>query len=512
MTLHVRAGRAILSPDRTAHETVDVRVDGSRIAAVSFGSDVTETRGGTSPTPLGDNRFLLMPALADAHDHGRGLPTLAFGAHDDALESWIPALSLQPLVDTALLTRLALAKLVRSGVGSVAHCHNTQEPDRVVDECEAAAAAAIDVGVRMAIAVPLSDRNRLGYGPDETVLECVAPDHRGTVADRWLGRTASVVEQLARVDELADRLGTDGPRPEGSEAGLVSVQYGPVAPQWCSDELLARVAEASARTGRRVHMHLFETRYQREWADAHYPGGLLAHLDSIGLLSDRLTVAHGVWLRDDELILLGERGVIVSINSSSNLRLRSGQAQVRRMLDANVRCAIGMDGMSIDDDDDALRELQVAHLLNAGVGFDRGVDREELLHASTVVGPVAVNGPDAWGHVVEGAPADLLLLDREEYASDVGDGVEENEGALVFARARARHVRHVIVAGREVVRDGVVLGIDEPAITAEVAARCRSAATAINAARPAVDALQRGLRRFYLDGLHQSPSVQGARR
>lgn len=496
----VEAGRAILSSAVPTVREVTVSVRGGRIEAIQPGepTDGVAALDGEGPrgggARIGGAGMLLMPALADAHDHGRGLPTIAFGAADAALETWIPALSLQPRIDSYLLTAWALSKLARSGVAAVVHCHNTQSSDDLVHECTRAAAAARDVGVRMAVAVPMSDRNRLGYAPDADVLAHVDPDHRDLVRQRWSGALRSVEAQLRAVDDVAASVGTDAD-------GLVSVQYCPTAPQWCSDELLAGVAEASAATGRRVHMHLFETRYQREWADALYTDGLLKHLDHIGLLSDRLTVAHGVWLTDDELELLAERRVTVSLNSSSNLRLRSGIGRLRRMLDLGVRVGIGMDGMSLDDDDDALRELQVAHLLHAGVGMERGVSPREVLHASTVVGPAAA-GSHGSGAIEVGAAADLLLLDRAAYAADVADGAEDDEVTLLFTRARARHVGHLVVAGRHVVGDGRVLGVDEGAIADEVSQRCRSAASEVATSRPAVRALQDGLTRFYLTGGH----------
>ena len=86
------------------------------------------------------------------------------------------------------------------------------------------------------------------------------------------------------------------------------MQYGPNAVQWCTTGLLEAIAEASAGTGRRVHMHLLETRYQRAWADAEFPGGIVRYLDRIGLLSPRLTLAHCTWARPDELELIAERG------------------------------------------------------------------------------------------------------------------------------------------------------------------------------------------------------------
>lgn len=109
---------------------------------------------------------------------------------------------------------------------------------------------------------------------------------------------------------------------------MFDVQYGPNGVQWCSDALLEAFADASQHTGRRVHMHLLETRYQRAWMDAEYPGGLVKHLDSIGLLSPRLSLANCVWARPEELELLAERGVTILISNSSNLHPSSGIAPV----------------------------------------------------------------------------------------------------------------------------------------------------------------------------------------
>ena len=63
-------------------------------------------------------------------------------------------------------------------------------------------------------------------------------------------------------------------------------------------------------------MHLLETRYQREWADREFPGGIVRYLDSIGFLSERITLAHCAWARPDELDLLAERNVTISVNTS----------------------------------------------------------------------------------------------------------------------------------------------------------------------------------------------------
>jgi 5-methylthioadenosine/S-adenosylhomocysteine deaminase len=497
----VHAG-VLHQPGQAPARSVEVSIVGDAIADVVSRPGALKVTGDSAV--IGGPGSIVLPAIADAHDHGRGIPTIAYAAADQALESWLPALSGQPLIDSGVLTSFALAKLARSGVGSVVHCHNTQSDIDIAAECAAAADAARDVGVRMAVAIPLADRNRLGYGPDEAVLGCIDHAHRATVEAHWASGPRSVADQIARFDEAAAAVVASA---RAGEPDLVNVQYCPVGPQWCSDELMEAVAEASATSGRRVHMHLYETRYQREWAEANYPGGLLRHLDDIGLLTDRLTIAHGVWLDEAELELLAERRVIVSINTSSNLRLRSGQADVARMRRLGVRVAFGMDGMSLDDDEDTLRELQLGHLLNAGIGFDQGLAAEDVLSAATVTGPVAVSGDGRWGRIEPGAPADLMVVDGDPLIADFVDGGGVDIDALLLTRARARNVTDLVVAGRAVVGGGKVLGVDEDALAAEVAARCRAARPTLDVLAPVVAAYQDGLRRFYLAGGHQGSAA-----
>ncbi|MFQ3613469.1 MAG: amidohydrolase family protein [Cyanobacteriota bacterium] len=442
---------------------------------------------------------LAMPPLANAHDHGRGLPTLAFGAVDQALELWIPALRAQPQVDPYLLTAYALAKLARSGVGSVVHCHNPQgsDPESLMQEANLACRAAQEVGLRMAFVVPLSDRNRLAYSGDGQVLAGLSAQQQQAIRNIWDQPPLPVAEQVALVPAIAARC----------ESERVSVQFGPIGPQWCSEPLLEAVAAASAAQNRRVHMHLFETRYQREWADATYPQGLLCYLDKIGLLSPRLTVAHGVWLRPDEWHLLAERGVIVSVNTSSNLRLRSGLAPLAPMLKAGIPVALGMDGMSLDDDEDALRELRLTYALHAGVGLDVAVTPAQIFAASMRHGTRAVTGLTTAGTLEVGSPADVLFLNYGSLSEDVLPDICD-ETDLVLGRARAEHVVGLIIGGQPVVQQGRVVGVDEAAIRTELIAQAQAASAQVYALQPLARSFQDQIRRFYAQGQHtQRPAV-----
>ena len=100
-------------------------------------------------TPSDDaSRTLILPALSNAHDHGRGMRTTAFGAGDDALEVWIAALGREPATDPYLRAAVAFARMAEAGIATLNHCHNSADPARLVQEAEAVSRAARDVGLR----------------------------------------------------------------------------------------------------------------------------------------------------------------------------------------------------------------------------------------------------------------------------------------------------------------------------------------------------------------------------
>jgi cytosine/adenosine deaminase-related metal-dependent hydrolase len=434
-----------------------------------------------------DNGLIALAAPVNAHDHGRGLRALAYGAADDALEAWLPTLAREPALSAYHRAVVAFARMAEGGIAATNHSHGPQDPGRLVDEAREVSRAAADVGIHVAFAAPFTDRNPLAYGDQDAFL---ATDEtlRPLVGTR-LTPARTVAAYLREVESIADF----------AHAGF-SVQYCPVGPQWVSDEALAAIAAASADTGRRVHMHLLETRYQREWADHAYPAGLIRRLDELGLLSPRLSVAHGVYLRADECALLAERGVIVSVNTSSNLRLRSGIAPVGAFLAAGVGIGLGLDATPLDDDDDMLREMRLAWLHQRGFGLRDVLSAAGVFQAAAIGGRRAVIGEDGGGTVSVGAPADLLVLDYAAMARDVLPGAADPT-AVLLTRASRQHIRRLIVAGRTVVADGRCITVDRAALEAELLAQARAAW----AARPPDDTaprLQRAARRYYGCGCH----------
>jgi cytosine/adenosine deaminase-related metal-dependent hydrolase len=448
MTTNALAGVQILGAGATSFD-------------IAFANGVIAAIAPAAGSPA--RRLLAMPALANAHDHCRPLSPTSFGGAGKPLETWLLRLAAMPSVDPYLAACAAFGRAARSGVASVmAHYTRPHGPMSLIDEAREIARAAADIGVRATLAIAMRDRNPLVYGDAGDVLGKLSPEARAVVEKQFFAPMPSAAQQVARIEAVAAAV----------ESETFTVQFGPTGAQWCSDELLRAVAEASARSGRRIHMHLLETKYQRAFADRAHPGGLLPHLKSLGFLSDRVAFAHCVYARPDELTLIAEADATIVTNPSSNLHLASGIAPISEAIKKGMRVGCGVDGSALDEDDDALREMRLGHFLHGGWGVDKVIERASYLAAIVGNGRRA-NGAPGSGEIKVGEPADILVLDLDHLDRDAVMPVEPID--LVFARASQAHVAHLVVSGRMIVRDGKLLGADLDAIHARLREEARRA-------------------------------------
>ena len=439
------------------------------------------------PAEPGGRRLLAMPALANAHDHARPLSPTSFGGADKPLETWILRLGAMPPADPYLASVASLGRAAMGGCASVmAHVTRLHGPMSAPDEAAVVAKAASEIGVRVTFAMFMRDRNPLVYGDSETVLGKMPREARHEIERVFCSSMPDVRTQLQLVEDIA----------AAAENPLFSVQYGPNGVQWCSDELLEGIAEASERTGRRVHMHLLETPYQRAWADRAYPQGVVKHLKEIGLLSPRLALAHCVHARPEDLELIAEAGATIVTNASSNLHLRSGIAPIGEAIKRGCRIAMGVDSSALDEDDDAIREMRLAHFLHAGWGFESVVERRAFLDMVVANGRFA-NGVSGRGEIEAGEAADILLLDLDALDRDAIMPVDPLD--FVFARANSSHVAELYVAGRKVVADGRLTGVDLAGAHAELRALYRSRMPLKAGFLRAWPAAEPGIAAFYRD-------------
>ncbi len=422
---------------------------------------------------------LVLPSPVNAHDHGYGIRTLDFGGVDDALEAWIPSMRLRPRTDPYLEALVAFSRLALTGVGATMHCHNSLNIDRLAEEARAVIRAASDVGIRLGLSCPLLDFDPWAYGGGPERLRPFLSEEDWAALAPTIPRYAPISRQIEAVLRVA----------EENANPLVDVQFGPIGPQWCSNSLLEAVAEASAESGRRIHMHLLESPRQRLWLDRRFPEGIVRYLDEIGFLSPRLAVAHGVQLREDELELLAERGVQLVSNPSANLRLRSGVAPLPDMLRKGPEFAIGLDGTGFDDDQDLWRELRLAYLLHGGHDLTRTFTAASLFDAAIRTGAKVLNMPAAEDYTI----VDYAALTTDSLFDDL------DEAEVLLTRMSAAHATGLVVAGRQVMRDGRLINVDFDAASRELLAQARADLPCLRQERPRALALAEAVRRYYAD-------------
>jgi cytosine/adenosine deaminase-related metal-dependent hydrolase len=444
MSTDVTATRLFCGPDRGLLGDVVLRHDNGIITSIAENAALSPPR-----------RSFVIPAFVNAHDHAR--PTASsFGAVNMPLESWIIRSTFGTPPDPYLAAASAMARSARAGCGSMMiHYTRPSGTMGLVEEAKAIARAAADVGIRMAFALAVRDQNPIVYGDSDPVLSSLSADHRKTVEDLFVRPTMSPRDYIKLTETIASEIA--GPK--------IDVQFGPAGVQWCSRPLLEAIAENSARTGRRIHMHLLETVYQRAWADQHFPGGIVHYLRDIGLLSKRLTLAHCIHARPDELEIIAASGARIVTNFSSNLHLHSGLAPIAAAHKCGCAIAVGVDGLALDEDDDVIREMRLVQMAHGGLGFKRTWTRPEFFGLAIRNGREATGAPGT-GALAPGSPADFVVIDLDRLDRDEIMPVDPLE--LLFARGNASMVRDVVVDGRTIVSEGKPTGVDLPDIEQEL--------------------------------------------
>ena len=168
--------------------------------------------------------------------------------------------------------------------------------------------------------------------------------------------------------------------------------------------------------------------------------------------------------------MIAEAGAVIVTNASSNLHLHSGLSPIAEAHRRGCAVAVGVDGLALDEDDDAIRELRLVQMLHGGRGFERTWSLAEFLALAVRNGRKAVGAPGT-GALLPGEPADFTVLDLDALDRDAIMPVDPLD--MLFARGNAGAVREVVVAGRTIVRDGRPTGVDLDAMQTELRALYR---------------------------------------
>jgi 5-methylthioadenosine/S-adenosylhomocysteine deaminase len=401
---------------------------------------------------------LVMPGLVNAHDHGRGVGTLQMGVPDEPLELWINGLFALRAVDPYLAALYDGLMLLASGVTTTTHQHNPCDWQALEQELIDVAKGYHDAGIRACIGVPLMDQNTLSYIGADAFLERLPKALSANFRGAGLPGALPPAEAMIGVGRALAKAWQDN--------SLHWLCWGPVGPQWCSDRLLERIiAEAGDNP---VHIHASETKAQQAYGRRAYGKTPIAHLLDLDFLKSNVTCAHCVWVDEGDIDALAKSGASVAHNPSSNLRLRSGTAPVLQLLRSGVQVGLGLDGQTLNDDQDMWQEMRLAR----GLAFEPGItgaflSARRVMAMATTVGAAITGGPQR-GELVPGTSADMVAVRLDRLASPY---LDSRTGIIdaVFGRAKPADVDAVLVGGVVRIEAGRPVGLSLDEVKARLA-------------------------------------------
>jgi 5-methylthioadenosine/S-adenosylhomocysteine deaminase len=242
----------------------------------------------------------------------------------------------------------------------------------------------------------------------------------------------------------------------------IYIGLGPTGFHRCSDELLVGCADLSQRYDLCLHTHLLETRAQQRLAQERYGIRAVQHLATLGCLSSRTSLAHGVWIDEADMDDLARAGATLVHNPVSNLRLGSGLAPILKCLQRGLNVAFGCDGAASNDAQNLLEVIKLGTIVHTVTDpdYDRWISPEQALRMATVGGAKGVNLGDRMGRIAPGFEADLVLynLDHPSLLP------RTNPLQLLVLGRPTEVVEAAWVRGRQLVDQGQLLTLDREAL------------------------------------------------
>ena len=391
---------------------------------------------------------LLMPGLVNAHMHGHGALAKGMVGQRWNLELFLnssPALSgNRSLEDKYLCGLINAIEMVRKGSTA---CYDLffEFPVPSLEGIEALASAYAEVGVRATIAPMIADMTLYQALPG--LVDAVPDKYRDGVNKVRLAKPEAT---LAACDEIYRNWPFDRER--------IRPAIAPTIPMHCGDDFLRSCGDLARKYHVPLQTHLAESKTQAVLGKRKYGHTLTEHLDSLGLIGPQFSAAHAIWLDDDDLARIGDRGGMVVHNPLSNMRFGSGLARLRPMLEKKIEVAIGTDGINTSDSLNMFEAARLASFISRvqDPNVNAWLGCEEVLEMATVGSARALGFGNMVGVITPGAKADIVFIDlRHIHYVPLGDVVSQ----IVFTETGAA-VSSVMIGGRMVLDEGQFTTID----------------------------------------------------
>jgi 8-oxoguanine deaminase len=387
-------------------------------------------------TVLNFSRHIIIPGLINTHHHMVQSLTRVI-AQDNELFDWL--LTLYPIwarlrsehIYTA--SRLEMAELMLSGcTTSSDHLYIYPNDSTLDDQIHAAQ----DMGIRFhAARGAMSVGESKGGLPPDSVVE----DEAFILRD-----TRRIIEQYH----------------DKQRHSMLRIVVAPCSPFTVSQDLMREAATLARSYGVHLHTHLAENTKDIEYGLQVFGQRPGDYVESVGWVGQDVWHAHCVKLNNSEINLFGRTGTGVCHCPSSNMRLASGIAPIRAMLDARVKVGLGVDGSASNDSGHLLSEARQAMLLQrVHAENPAALSAREALEIATR-GGASVLGRDDVGYLAQGMSADFVAyrLDDVAFAGAQHDPV----AALVFCQPQSVDVS--VINGKVVVSEGQLHTVDLPVL------------------------------------------------
>ena len=400
----------------------DVLVEDGRIKSV--GRLDRGTVGRSKPTIIACSGLIVLPGLVQAHIHL--CQTLFRGLADDlTLENWL-AQRIWPLEaahteDSVYASAmLGAAELLLGGTTAILDMETVRHTGAAFEALE-------EIGIRATAGKCLMDAPSNPVGLRESTDKALSDS--ADLCARW----------------------------HGTAGGRLRYCFAPRFAPSCTGPLLRAVSDLAEKFGAVVHTHAAETPVELEIVKRETGHDEIAYLDSVGISGPRAALAHCVWVDKDAIARLARHATNVVHCPSSNLKLGSGIAPIPEMLAAGCRVGIGADGAPCNNRLDAFAEMRLAALIQKPRLGPDALPAAQVLELATLGGARAMGLEKEIGSIEVGKCADLVVLDLNGPHAQPED--TDLVSRIVYS-SMSTDVRHVIVDGQVVVKDGALKTAD----------------------------------------------------
>lgn len=244
----------------------------------------------------------------------------------------------------------------------------------------------------------------------------------------------------------------------------IRVDMGLHAEYSSNEKLVREVAEYAKANNLRVHTHVSETKEEHQACKQRHGMTPFAYFEKCGLLDQPLTAAHCVWIEGKDFDILADKRVTVAHCISSNLKLGSGFAPIKQMIEEGINVSIGTDGASSNNNLNMLEEIHLTAMANKGINKD-----PEFMNAKQVVKLTTYNGAlsqgrEDCGKIKVGNRADIIVFDMDKpHLYPVHDILSN----IIFS-AQAEDICFSMIDGVVVYKNGELTQIDSERVIYEV--------------------------------------------